>query len=220
MAVTNVNEGPTLGASAKVGVPENTTGTVYTATASDPENAHLFYTLSGTDAGLFNLDTNTGALSFKNAPDYEAPADADGNNIYNINLTANDGSLNSAPQLLSIRVLNVDDANAAPIFTSSSKANVAENSTAVATLMATDADGDTLTYSVTGGADQALFSWTAIVVHLPSLMRQTSKLLGIVIVITLTTSKLPPMTARAALRPSADSDRHGYQRGADPNRGY
>ncbi|BBI49681.1 hypothetical protein HORIV_21020 [Vreelandella olivaria] len=197
VTVTNVNEEPTLSANAKLSVPENTTGTVYTATASDPENAPLFYTLGGIDAGLFNLDTNTGALSFKNAPDYEAPADADGNNIYNVNLTANDGSLNSAPQALAIRVTYVDDANAAPIFTSSSKANVAENSTAVATLMATDADGDTLTYSVTGGADQALFSWTAIVVHLPSLMRQTSKLLGIVIVITLTTSKLPPMTARA-----------------------
>ncbi|BBI49682.1 hypothetical protein HORIV_21030 [Vreelandella olivaria] len=197
MTVTNVNEEPTLSANAKLSVPENTTGTVYTATGSDPENVQLFYTLSGTDAGLFNLDTNTGALSFKSAPDYEAPADAGGNNIYNVNLTANDGSLNSAPQALLISVANVDDANAAPIFTSSSKANVAENSTAVATLMATDADGDTLTYSVTGGADQALFSWTAIVVHLPSLMRQTSKLLGIVIVITLMLLKSPPMTARA-----------------------
>jgi len=158
VAVTNVNEAPTLSVNAKMSVPENTSGTVYTAAASDPENTPLFYTLSGTDAGLFNLDTNTGALSFKNAPDRETPADADGNNIYYVNLTANDGSLNSGPQALSIMVTDVDDGNAAPVFTSSSKASVAENTTAVATLMATDADGDTLTYSITGGADQALFN--------------------------------------------------------------
>ena len=33
-----------------------------------------------------------------------------------------------------------------------------ENETTVATLVGTDADGDSLTYSITGGADQDLFT--------------------------------------------------------------
>ncbi|MBT2802064.1 cadherin domain-containing protein, partial [Halomonas sp. ISL-56] len=158
VTVTDVNEAPTLVGASKVDVAENTIGTIYTALASDPENDTLFYTLSGTDAALFDLNANSGALSFKSAPDFEAPADAGGNNIYDVILTANDGSLSSAPQALSITVTDVVDGNNAPVFTTSSKASVAENTTAVTTLLATDADGDTLTYSIIGGADQALFS--------------------------------------------------------------
>lgn len=52
--------------------------------------------------------------------------------------------------------------NADPVITSGSGAtaavNVAENSTAVTTVVATDADTDTITYSISGGADQAKFS--------------------------------------------------------------
>jgi len=48
--------------------------------------------------------------------------------------------------------------NAAPTFTSATTANLAENSTAVMTVAATDADGDSLTYSLSGGADQTAFA--------------------------------------------------------------
>ncbi|OWV27860.1 cadherin domain-containing protein, partial [Halomonas campaniensis] len=161
VTVTDVNEAPVLSGSTKVSVPENSTGTIYTVLASDPENNTLFYSLSGTDAALFNLDANSGALSFKHAPDFDAPADAGGNNVYDVILTANDGSLSSNPQALSITVTDVDDGNEAPVFTTSNKASVAENTTAVTTLVATDADGDVLTYSLTGGADQALFTLDA-----------------------------------------------------------
>ena len=48
--------------------------------------------------------------------------------------------------------------NAAPVFTSADTFGVSENQTAVGTVIATDADaGDTVSYAVTGGADQALF---------------------------------------------------------------
>ena len=48
--------------------------------------------------------------------------------------------------------------NAAPVFTSADNFGVSENQTAVGTVIATDADsGDTVTYAVTGGADQARF---------------------------------------------------------------
>ena len=48
--------------------------------------------------------------------------------------------------------------NAAPSFTSDADFSADEDQTAVGTVMATDADaGDTVTYAVTGGADQARF---------------------------------------------------------------
>merc|ERR1712098_839562 len=55
---------------------------------------------------------------------------------------------------------NVNDA---PEITSngggaSAALNAAENQIAVSTLTATDADADTLSYSISGGADQAKFS--------------------------------------------------------------
>ena len=52
-----------------------------------------------------------------------------------------------------------DGPNAAPSFTSSAARHVAENTTAVVTVTATDADaGDDVTgYAITGGSDQALF---------------------------------------------------------------
>ncbi len=49
--------------------------------------------------------------------------------------------------------------NAAPTFTSAGNASAAENGNASGyTATATDADGDTLTFSISGGADAALFS--------------------------------------------------------------
>ena len=159
--VTDTNEAPTLTGKTQASVSENSTGTIYTATGSDPENNSLTYTLSGTDAALFDLNANSGALSFKSAPDFEMPGDTGGDNVYDVILTASDGQLSSSAQALAITVTDVNDANNAPVFTSSSKANVAENTTAVTTLAATDADGDTLTYSLTGGADQLLFNLDA-----------------------------------------------------------
>ena len=53
---------------------------------------------------------------------------------------------------------NVPPPNAAPVFTSADNFSADENTTAVGTVIATDADaGDTVTYAVTGGDDQARF---------------------------------------------------------------
>jgi hypothetical protein len=48
--------------------------------------------------------------------------------------------------------------NNAPTITSSATFNVAENSASVGAVIATDADLDNVTYSITGGADQAQFT--------------------------------------------------------------
>ena len=48
--------------------------------------------------------------------------------------------------------------NVAPVFTSATAINVAENGTSVVTVQATDADNDTVAYTITGGADASLFA--------------------------------------------------------------
>jgi hypothetical protein len=63
-------------------VPENSTGTVFTATATPGNNGPLTFSIAGgADAARFAI-TAAGALSFVAAPDFENPVDADRNNIY------------------------------------------------------------------------------------------------------------------------------------------
>ena len=45
-----------------------------------------------------------------------------------------------------------------PVFTSSASFSVAENQTGVGTVVATDANGDAISYSISGGLDQSLFT--------------------------------------------------------------
>ena len=54
-------------------------------------SSHSF-ALTGTDANLFTINANTGEVSFIAAPDFEMPSDADGDNVYDINVTASDGT--------------------------------------------------------------------------------------------------------------------------------
>jgi hypothetical protein len=157
VTVTNVNEAPTITSGATASFAENGTGTVYTASASDPDaGATLTYSIAGTDAALFNINSTSGAVTFKSAPNFESPQDAGANNVYNFTVTASDGTLNSAAQAVAVTVTNV---NEAPTITSGATASFAENGTGtVYTASASDPDaGATLTYSI-AGTDAALFN--------------------------------------------------------------
>ena len=86
---------------------EGRTDAVAAFTAVDPEGHGIQWTLDGTDAGDF--DITGGALTFKSTPDYEAAADTDTNNVYNVTVEAADGSLNPTTQVLIVNVINVDE---------------------------------------------------------------------------------------------------------------
>ncbi|MDT8421905.1 MAG: tandem-95 repeat protein, partial [Desulfuromonadales bacterium] len=160
-----VNDAPVItsnggGDTAAISIPENQ-AVVTTVTATDVDGDSLSYSIvGGTDAGRFSINTLTGELSFNPAPDYEAPTDSDGNNIYQVTVKATDGSL-SDTQVLTITVTNLNDND--PIITSngggpSAAISVTENVTgAIANVDATDADGDGLTFQVIGGVDAARF---------------------------------------------------------------
>jgi VCBS repeat-containing protein len=153
VTVTDVNEAPSITSSNAASVPENSTA-VTTVTTTDPEGNTVTYSITGgADAALFAIDTNTGALTFLAAPDFEAPADADTNNTYLVQVTANDGTNNTVQTI----TVTVTDVNEAPAITSSASPSVAENTTAVLTVTSSDPESNTVTYSITGGADAALF---------------------------------------------------------------
>ncbi|NDG51036.1 MAG: hypothetical protein EBY30_18860, partial [Rhodospirillales bacterium] len=126
-SVVSYNQAPTVTSGSSASFAENATGTVYTAAGSDPDaNTALSFALGGVDAALFNIDTASGVVTFKTSPNFEAPTDAGANNVYDITVTAFDGSLSSAAQAVAITVTNV---NEAPSITSGSSASFAENAT-------------------------------------------------------------------------------------------
>jgi len=155
ITVTNVNEAPSITSGGSASFAENATGTVYTATGTDPEGSTLSFTLGGTDAGFFNINTASGVVTFKASPDFKVPADVGGNNVYDITVTASDGSLSSAAKAVAITVTNV---NEAPSITSGGSASFAENATGtVYTATGTDPEGSTLSFTL-GGTDAGFFS--------------------------------------------------------------
>ncbi len=92
------------------GVTENHTITLPALDASlQGGEAGVTYSLSGPDAAMFTLYTGTGQILFKASPDYEAPADADANNIYDVTLRATDYAGNFTDEALAISV--TDDPN-------------------------------------------------------------------------------------------------------------
>jgi hypothetical protein len=108
ISVTNVNEVPQISALSSILSPDENQTNVVTVTASDPdENTTLTYSVSGTDSSLFSI-SSSGVLTFKAAPDYETPGDADADNNYQINVIVSDGSL-SVTQAITIQVQNVAD---------------------------------------------------------------------------------------------------------------
>jgi hypothetical protein len=96
-------------------VAENIAGTVYTAIATDSNTgATLTYSLgTSLDESPFSID---GALiSFKNAPDFENPQDADLDNEYHVEVKVSDG-IHETSLTIRIEVLNQSDL---PTITSS-----------------------------------------------------------------------------------------------------
>src|SRR4029077_15550188 len=139
-------------ASAAVSIAENTTA-VTTVTATDADgalNALTFSLVGGVDAAKFSINGVSGALSFLSAPDFEAPSDAGSNNIYDVTVQVSDGT-NIDTQAIAVTVTNVNENGNAPVFTSGNSASTPENvatTTVVYDANATDADGDTITYSL------------------------------------------------------------------------
>ncbi|MEO0540506.1 MAG: sialate O-acetylesterase [Cyanobacteria bacterium P01_A01_bin.105] len=100
--------GPTItsnggGATANLAIVENNTAvTTVNATGNG-----ISYSLDGgDDAGKFEINASSGQLQFKSTPDYEAPADANGDNIYKVTVKATDTSGATDTQALTVNLTN------------------------------------------------------------------------------------------------------------------
>ena len=117
-ASTHANRPPTFDSADRFTVDENTPATeaVVTVMASDPDttfsDAVTAYELSGPDHTKFTLTSPGGVLTFNAVPDYEAPVDVGGDNVYNITVTATSGTgarVLSAMQPIMVTVDNLDE---------------------------------------------------------------------------------------------------------------
>ena len=119
------NSAPTFSSGTSFSVAENSTD-VGTVSASDADSLDSItgYTLGGTDSAAFAI-TNTGVLTFANAPNYEnpgdalssTPANAATNNEYILTVTATSGAgarEMTAKQTLTITVTDVTEAPGKP----------------------------------------------------------------------------------------------------------
>lgn len=105
------NTVPTFTSSSDISVAENILTSATAATIRVSESATVSIS-SGADAARFNItrsETNTAIIKFNLSPNFEAPDDVGGNNIYELTLTATDGSGNAGTQSITITVTDVLD---------------------------------------------------------------------------------------------------------------
>ncbi|MBC6426683.1 MAG: cadherin domain-containing protein, partial [Ekhidna sp.] len=121
--------------------------------AVDPDEDGVTYTLTGEDSGDFSIDGN-GQITVASTLDRETTSS------YTLTVTATDDDATNSLSATATVTINVTDVNDnAPKITSDNAKKVAENTTTVLTVVATDADANTtLTYSLSGGSDRSSFS--------------------------------------------------------------
>ena len=145
VAVTDVdettpNQAPTIISSSSFSADENQTS-IGTVSAADADGDSLTYSVSGSEINI----SGSGVLSFASAPDYETK------NSYTATVTVSDGAA-SDTQNITVNVTDVDETvlNEAPTISSSATFSAAENQTSIGSISGGDADGDSLTYSISG----------------------------------------------------------------------
>ena len=160
---------PTINSAAAGSVPENTSNsTVVLDVKVDASlvaaGITVTYQLTGPDAARFNINSQTGEITFVTSPDYEEPADQNADNVYNIAVTATADSnpSQSDTQNVTITVTPVND-NTPDFLDASPTFNLDENSaagTVVGTASASDGDlpAQSLSYSIVSGNESGAFA--------------------------------------------------------------
>ena len=106
--VDNVDEPPDLTGPVAVDYAENSRGQVGGYVADDPENAAIVWTLDGADPDDFAISRG-GVLTFGEPPDYENPADSNGDSVYEVTVQASDGTNPPATRVVRVEVTNEEE---------------------------------------------------------------------------------------------------------------
>ena len=157
ITINAINDAPTFdNLATSFSIEENTTS-VTTVVVNDVEDDPIGYSISGDDKDLFSI-SGTGSIFFTSNPDFESPADANQDNIYNITIEASDG-VAVASQAVTVEVSNVENEGNPIISGLAASLNTDENKELITQFTVTDPQNDTITFSLTG-ADKSLFSLT------------------------------------------------------------
>ena len=114
-------------------------------TSTNAENAR--WSVGGADGSLFMVAPTSGMstmLSFRSSPNFEAPTDAGGDNVYMVTIQVSEGADDTATRDVAIMVTNVEELGA---LAGSDTANINEG------------DTDLGTYTLTGGTMDATATW-------------------------------------------------------------
>ena len=137
-----------------------------TLTATDANSDTLTYAITGgADAALFTVNAQTGVLSFVATPNFEAPADAGANNVYDLTVSVSDGIAPAVVQALAISVSDINEApTIAPIAAPSTNEDVTGPIEINLLSGASDPENDTVTVlsPVTVTSSNPLAPWLSL----------------------------------------------------------
>ena len=152
VTLDNVIELTTIDGPSSVDVAENDRGRVATFTASsDADRDGIEWTLSGSDAERFSIDTPSGALRFQfdpispklfaEPPDFEAPQDSGADNTYDVTVVATPTGGASTSHAIAVTVTDEDEDGTIALSTTTPRVGQA--------LSASLSDPDTVSGAIT-----------------------------------------------------------------------
>ncbi|XUJ36485.1 VCBS domain-containing protein [Bradyrhizobium japonicum] len=115
VTLTGIDDAPVIHSATTASFAENGTGLAYHTAATDVDSPTLLYSLSGADAALFDVSI-IGDVTFKSAPDFEAPQDANHDNVYDITVEVSDGT-EMTTKNVAITVTDVNDTSGGDVLT-------------------------------------------------------------------------------------------------------
>ena len=176
--VTDVDERPKVSGDLKPEYAENSATLLVTTLSGEDEdvgdefsqNAYVSWYISGfgpTDGDFFYLDEGNDEVDimFRVPPDFDNPADTNGNNVYDISMTAYSGKYDQT--FFNVKV-TVTDGNDQGVVVGPSSVDYPERATrAVATYTISDTSQQTIEWSV-AGTDREQFSISSGVLNFKS----------------------------------------------------
>lgn len=106
-----VNQAPVFTSASTADMAENTTNAFYTIEVNDPDStaSPSISLASSGDGQYFEIDSLTNTISARAGLDYELPADADGDNKYELNLQASDADGATTSFAVTVTVTDIFD---------------------------------------------------------------------------------------------------------------
>ncbi|MEM9302264.1 MAG: Ig-like domain-containing protein, partial [Pseudomonadota bacterium] len=160
ISITPVNDPPSLTGNVMLTIVENDRGR-FGYTGSDVDGDPLTFSVRGTDGEQFTISP-AGFLGLIEQPDFEAPLDADENNVYRATVVLSDGDL-EAELPVTLTVIAIDEP---PVIISDGgdddvDLEVDEGKTQVTRVTALDPERGVVSYLIDGGADAGAFELDA-----------------------------------------------------------